>query len=63
MKPIVAITLLPAIALLATSAFAQGAFGLHPIDSCDEYVGTGDEPSPNGYWLQFRRSAMEPGPR
>jgi hypothetical protein len=39
MKPIVAATLLPAIALLATSAFAQGAFGLHPIDSCDEYVG------------------------
>ena len=39
MKPTVAITLLPSIALLATySAFAQGAFGLLPIDSCDEYV-------------------------
>ena len=39
MKPVVAITLLAAIAPLATSAFAQGAFGLQPIDSCDDYVG------------------------
>src|SRR6476646_8590137 len=38
MKPIAALTLLPAIALLATSAFAQGGFGPQPIDSCDEYV-------------------------
>jgi hypothetical protein len=39
MKPIVAMTLLPAIALLATSATAQGGLGPLPIDSCDEYVG------------------------
>src|ERR1044072_3332588 len=39
MKPIAALALLPAIALLATSAFAQGAFGPQPIDSCDDYVG------------------------
>ena len=39
MKPVVAITILASIAPLATSAFAQGAFGLQPIDSCDDYVG------------------------
>ena len=38
MKPTVAITLLPAIALAASSAIAQGTFGPQPIDSCDDYA-------------------------
>ena len=39
MKPLVALILLSSSALLATSAFAQGTFGLQPIDTCGEYVG------------------------
>ena len=62
MKSAVAITLLPTIALLATSAAAQGAFSPQPIDSCDEYTARAMSQVQMATGCNFAGPRWSPGP-